>query len=49
MVQVPLTRVTTLKDINPESISDSNHFFSNKEEDLKIAINAYVKKSTELI
>ena len=25
MVQVPLTRVTTLKDINPESISDSKY------------------------
>ena len=30
-------------------IKNSNHFFSNKEEELKIAINAYVKKSTELI
>ena len=25
MVQVPLTRVTTLKDINPESITDSKY------------------------
>ena len=36
-------------EVDFSEIKNSNHFFSNKEEDLKIAINAYVKKSTELI
>ena len=36
-------------EVDFSEIKNSNHFFSNKEEDLKIVINAYVKKSTELI
>ena len=36
-------------EVDFSEIKNSNHFFSNKEEELKIAINAYVKKSTELI
>ena len=30
-------------------IKNANHFFSNKEDDLKKTMNSYVKKSTELI
>ena len=36
-------------EVDFSEIKNSNHFFSNKEEELKIVINAYVKKSTELI
>ena len=30
-------------------IKNSNHFFKDKEEDLKKTINTYIKKNTELI
>ena len=36
-------------EVNFFEIKNANHFFSNKEDDLKKTMNSYVKKSTELI
>ena len=43
-------RLNTQKgiDVNFSEIKNSNHFFKNKEEELKITIDKYIKEKTEL-